>query len=1210
MSLFRALVAAFLSLLSLYAQNLTSLNGTITDASGASVPDAKVTLESVTTGATRTTQSDASGAYGFPQLTPGTYKLTATANGFSTATVDDVRLLVSSPATLDLELAVGATTQSVEVSADATQVSTQDAALGNALGTRPILQLPLEGRNVVGLLSLQPGVTFLGEGSTNFRSGAVNGGKSDQANVTLDGADVNNQESRSAFTSVLRVTLDSVQEFRVITSNATADFGRSSGAQINLITKSGTNSLHGSMYEYHRNTITSANSFLNNAATPAVERPKLIRNVFGASTGGPVVKNQAFFFLNYEGRRDASARAAERLVPTAAFRQGTLQYQRSNGSIASLTPAQIRELDPLKIGANTEVLRAFQSYPLPNTSSIGDGLNTAGFRFTAPVNVHWNTYIARFDFNPGDSGRHAIFLRGNLQNDSSNSLPQFPGQPPNSVDLDNSKGLAAGYNVVISPTLIGSLRYGFTRQGVERSGVQTASAVQFFTVSDPVGLSTAITRLTPVHNPSQDFTWTKGAHNVQFGGVQRFIRNSRSSFELAFHTAQTRASRLAGGGSVFDLPDVNPNARDSYRAQMVDLLGIISTANGNYNYDLQGNVQEMGTPVARTFAGEEYEFYVQDTWRLSRALTISAGLRYSLMPPIYEANGIQVSLDPSLGKWFDQRGSLAAQGKSQTQATPLRYTPLGQPGSQELYDFHKKNFAPRFAIAYSPQSDSGLLGRLFGGPGKTAIRAGWGMFYELFGQSLINRADAGGFGLSTQVQTSGNQFNETTAPRYSGIFNLPAGLVPAAPPQRFPIDAPFSFARGSNIDSQIRPPYTMSMNLSIGREFAHGLFVQGSYVGRLSRHSLIQSDVATPANLVDQKSGMEYFEAAKQLAIHKQRNTPANQVPQIAFWENLWPGAAGGGLTATQRVYERYALRAPDYATALEDIDLRCTPACSTLGPNAIYDRQFASFTAWRSIASGSYHAMQWTVSQRMKNAELGFNYTFGKSIDLGSKIESSNTDAVWGFITNPWNPGLHKAVSDYDVTHNWNAYGVAELPFGKGKRWANHGGFVDALIGGWQLSGIYRQSSGFPISVRNGRAWPTNWQWQGWATQLAPVSETGSYKNAPAVVGAGGPNIFPDPNSALAAFDYTLPGGTGNRNVLRGDGYFTIDSSLAKAFSMPYAESHRLQIRWEVFNVTNSVRFDVASMSIDVGQRGSFGRYGGLLTQPRVMQFGARYEF
>jgi hypothetical protein len=1210
MSLCSTFVVALFFAFSAFGQNLTSLSGTVTDSSGAVVPNSSVTVENLSNGATRTALTDDSGGYSFPQIAPGAYKLSAAATGFSVATVEEVRLLVSTPATVNLHLEVGVTSQTVSVDAKGTQLNTQDASLGNAIGTRPILQLPLEGRNVVGLLSLQPGVTFLGENSISSRNGSVNGGKNDQANVTLDGVDVNDQQDRSPFTSVLRVTLDSVQEFRVITTNANASFGRTSGAQVNLVTKSGTNEIHGSAYEYHRNTVTTANSFLNNAATPAVPRAKLIRNVFGASTGGPVVKNCAFFFLNYEGRRDASAAAAERLVPTETFRQGIVRYQRADGSLGTLSQAQVRNIDPLAIGPNTEVLKLLQSYPLPNTTSIGDGLNSAGYRFVAPVGVHWNTYIARLDFNPGESGRHAIFLRGNLQNDSSNSTPQFPGQPPNSVNLANSKGLAAGYNVVFSPNLIGSFRYGFTRQGLENSGTQVASAVRFFSFADPIGLTTAFTRLTPVHNPSQDFSWIKGTHNVQFGGVQRFIRNRRIAYDRSFHNAQTRASRLQESGAKLDPLDINLNARDAYRSQMVDLLGIISTVDANYNYDLKGNVQPLGTPVDRTFGGEEYEFYVQDTWRLNRALTVSAGLRYSLMPPIYETNGIQVALSPSLGEWFDQRGGLAQQGKPQSQATPLEYIALGQPGAGELYEFHKKNFAPRFAIAWSPQADSGLAGWLFGGPGRTSIRAGWGIYYELFGQSLINRADSGAFGLSTQIQSAGSQFTELTAPRFTGIFNLPAGLIPAAPPQQFPVNAPFAFARGSNVDSQIRPPYTMNMDLSIGREFGHGFFVEASYVGRLSRRSLIQSDVATPANLVDPTSGMDYFSAVREIAKYQRANTPAAQVPAIAFWENLWPGAAGAGLSSTQRIYQRYVARGPDYLTATEDIDFRCTPACSALGPYAIYDRQFASFTAWRSVAGGSYHAMQWTARQRFQSGEFAFNYTFSKSIDLASRAENDATAAVFGFLTNPWNPGLHKAVSDYDLTHQWNMYGLIELPFGKGKHWANHGGIVDAIVGGWQLSGIYRQSSGFPISVRNGRAWPTNWQWQGFATAIAPVPEDGSHKNAPAVVGAGGPNIFADPNAALNSFEYTLPGGIGNRNIVRGDGYFTIDGSLAKSFAMPYAESHRLQIRCEVFNVTNSVRFDVANVSLDIGQRGSFGRYASLLTQPRVMQFGARYEF
>jgi hypothetical protein len=427
----------------------------------------------------------------------------------------------------------------------------------------------------------------------------VNGGKSDQANVTMDGIDVNDQQSRSAFTSVLRATLDSVQEFRVTTTNANADFGKSSGAQIALVTKSGTNTLHGSLYEFHRNTVTTANSFFNNLA--GVPKPKLIRNTFGASAGGPLKQNRVFYFFNYEGRRDAKEGSADRTVPTMDLRNGIIHYVRTTGGIATLTPADIKQVDPLKIGVNPEVLKVFQSFPTPNTTAIGDGLNTAGVRFVAPLPLRWNTYVTRWDFNPTDSGRHQIFVRGNLQNDHSVSMPQFPGEQANSVNLNNSKGIAVGYNVVLRPTLIATLRYGFTRQGVESTGIQTASYIGFLNVADRYGETTGVARKLPVHNFGGDLTWMKGSHNVQFGGMARHVTNSRRDFGNAFHYAQVRSTRLKGSGSGLDLPDVSSGSRASYRDQMTNLLGLISTGTANYNYDLAGNVAPIGVPVLRNF---------------------------------------------------------------------------------------------------------------------------------------------------------------------------------------------------------------------------------------------------------------------------------------------------------------------------------------------------------------------------------------------------------------------------------------------------------------------------------------------------------------------------------------------------------------------------------------------------------------------------------
>ncbi len=231
----------------------SSLTGTVTDPSGAVIPGAQITLTNVKTGALRTTASNETGNYTMAQLTPGTYQLVAKATGFTDVSIKSVELLVDSPATINIKFEkLGGVSETVEVEAAAVQINTVDASLGNAISTQAIMELPMYARNVAGLLAFQPGVTSFGAfgtGSLDDRNGAVNGGKSDQSNITLDGADVNNQNSRAAFTTVLRVTLDSVEEFRTTTANAGADTGRGSGANISLVTKSGTNEFHGSLYE-------------------------------------------------------------------------------------------------------------------------------------------------------------------------------------------------------------------------------------------------------------------------------------------------------------------------------------------------------------------------------------------------------------------------------------------------------------------------------------------------------------------------------------------------------------------------------------------------------------------------------------------------------------------------------------------------------------------------------------------------------------------------------------------------------------------------------------------------------------------------------------------------------------------------------------------------------------------------------------------------
>ncbi len=1196
----------------LFAQATTQVSGVVTDPTGAVIPNASLELQNVETGLKRTTTSDAGGAYSFLQVIPGQYKISATASGFRTTTINEVRLLVANPATVNVKLEVGQVSESVSVTAEAVQVNTTDASIGNAIGTRPITQLPLNARNIVGLLALQPGVVFTTEGDTDSRNGAVNGGKSDQANVLLDGVDVNDQMDRYAFTSVLRMTPDAVQEFRVTTGNANADSGRTSGAQIQLVTKSGTNEFHGALYEYHRNTITSANSFFLNQS--GVERQKLIRNIFGAAVGGPIRQDRLFFFANYEGRRDAKDSNAFRDIPSMNMRKGILQYKRKDGTIATVTPEEIAaKLDPR--GVNAAALKVMQGYPEPNDVGQWDGLNIVGYRFKAPTPLRWNTYITRLDYTIDSNAKHTAFFRGNVQNDNEAGLPQFPGQPPNSVTLTNNKGLAAGLTSLLRPTLISNFRYGFTRAGNEQTGIANFSAVSLRGLSDSVGITRGLAAIIPVHTISEDMNWTKGSHNVQFGGVVRLTRNKRNNLRNSFSSASANASWLVGSGNVLNKPwaDMDSVSTLPFRYSMADVMGLVTQGNAQYNYMVDGTVIGEGKPVLRNFASEEYEMYVQDTWRVNRALTVTAGLRYSLMPPIYEANGQQLSPNVRLGEWFDLRGGLAQQGKSQMEAGRISFIPASGPGGRPLYDYHKKNFAPRLAIAYSPQGAEGLSKFLFGGPGQTSIRAGFGMYYDLFGSGLMRSYDATAFGLSSSLTNPSATLTIESAPRFTAINQIPQSLLLPAPPASFPAVYPDSFAITNGLDDTIRPPYSMTANFSIGREFRGSWFVQGSYVGRFSRRSLIRRDVAMPTNLKDPKSGVDYFTAATILARQVANDVPTSQVQKVPYWENLFSNIAYGGLSATQVAYEAFASSPWDWTYGLYQLDTTrggCVKyqTCSDLGPWAYFHPQFSYLSVFSSVGGGNYHGAQLTLRKRFSSGDnIDVNYTFSKSIDLRSNTErvGSSTGVLW----NPWMPGLQKGVSDYDNTHMFNMMGVYSLPFGRGKRFGvDMHPVLNAIVGGWQIAGAWRWSSGFPVSVYETGVWPTNWNNNNWAEwNLKPVS-TKQTKNAP---GVGGPNMFANPEEASKAFDYVMPGQIGMRNGLRGDGIFNIDTNLSKRFVMPYLDGkHSIQFRWETFNLTNTAKFDVGTVSLDISSAGTFGKYVDQLTQPRVMQFGLRYEF
>src|ERR1044071_4241718 len=994
-----------------FAQSGTSsIRGTVADAQGRAVAGATVTLTNVERNFTRTQTSNDAGEYAFAAIPPGTYRIEAEASGFKKASVTEVRALVETPTEINVQLEVGNVSEVVTIIAGSeAPLNTSDATIGNTFESRRIEQLPLNARNVVGLLSLQPGVT---------RSGDVNGGRSDQANVTLDGVDNNEQQrgldvvTDEAFASILRSTPDSLQEFRVTTTNPNADQGRSSGAQVTLVTKSGTNDFHGSLYEYHRNTVTSANDFFNNAA--GVERPQLLRNIFGGSLGGPIKKNRAYFFFNYEGIREATGTSVVREVPLPTLGQGIVRYRSDSGAsdpgcppgtpagVICLTPAEINAgyiaANGVSPGINPTALSvlagAAARYPA-NDTTVVDGLNAAGFRFNAKAPTELNTYISRFDFNLTD--RQTLFVRANYQNDlvtravygdSDCSDPDdivqcFPDTPPLTI-WNHPKGIAFGHTWTASSSFLNRLAYGFTRTAFTQSGDSNQNRVNFRFIFSPNSFARSLSRTTPVHNFVDDISWTKGNHAMGFGGNVRLIRNNRTSF-----------------GASFDDAVANPSYYDFSGDSVICRF---SQFTANLVYGADGQLQSAGTPTLRSFATEEYELYWQDSWRLKPNFTLTYGVRWSTSTPVYERNGVQVKPTTSLGAYFDQRRASSFNGTPFND--PITFDLAGKANNRPGYyeqDWH--NFAPSVAFAWSPDLGDNFFSRLIGRNGKSVIRGGFRMTYDRIGSQLAVNFDLNSvLGFTSGLGNAANTFNvsDRLGPLFTGanpdVRGQPeVGTIPTSLAFPLTIAANEDQRIEQSLDDTLTTPYNYSVNFSYGREIGKGLSFEASYVGRFGRNLLASRDIMQLNNIRDPQSGMTYYEAMNILVDHRYANTPITSVPSLPFFNNLFPFMpqwwGDTSLTPTQAAYAFIAFPAlggdniTDYTFVqlLWDDSPNCTTCPFGGGParfnNMFYQPQFAALSSFSTIARSNYNSAQLSLRQRFGNdVTFDFNYTLGHS--------------------------------------------------------------------------------------------------------------------------------------------------------------------------------------------------------------------------------------
>ena len=1254
-----------------YAQSGgTTVRGVIKDPQGNLVSGATVTITDPSKNFTRTQQTNQDGAYVFTAIPPGTYNLEVTATGFKTASASGMQALVDTPTVRDVQLEIGAVSETVDVtSAAEAAINTSDATIGNSFERKRIVELPLNANNVVGLLSLQPGVT---------RAGAVNGGRADQSNITLDGVDVNEQQdgldvvTDEAFASVLRVTRDSLQEFRVTTTNPNAEQGRSSGAQVSLVTRSGSNQWHGSLFEIHRNTVTTANDFFNNAA--GVERPQLLRNIFGGSLGGPIKKDRAFFFFTYEGFREATATSVVREVPLPTLGQGIVRFRTESGDsdpgcpagtpggVNCLTPAEIQDAytsfnGPPGPGINPATLAvlaaAAQKYPA-NDFTVGDGLNTGGFRFNARTPTELNTYIARLDFNL--TNNQTLFLRGNYQNDlvtravyfsSDCSVPGdniqcFPDTPALQT-WNHPKGLAAGHVWTISPTLVNRFNYGLTRASFTQGGDSNENRVNFRFIFSPSGFRRTLSRTTPVHNFVDDVSWVRGTHTFGFGGNIRLITNNRNSLNSSFDEAIINPSFYNFSGDVLIDPFTDFESSSDLRDALASVIGRYSQYSANLVYDASGQLQPVGTATERAFATQEYEGYFQDSWRMRPNFTFNYGIRWSTSTPVYERNGLQVVPNVSLTDYFNQRRASANNGVPFTD--PISFILGGKvnngPG---YYKQDWNNFAPSISFAWSPD-----LGKFLGKDGKAVIRSGFRVTYDRIGSQLAVNFDLNNLaGFTSARNINANTFDviePDLGPLFNG-FNPPVrtlpfpgspGPIPTA--LQFPLTVPSDEDQRIEVslDQGITTPYNYSFNFSYGREIGKGLSFEASYVGRWARNLLASRDIMQLNNIRDPQSGLSYYDAINALVNFRYANREITSIPDIPFFNNMFPFMpdwwGDASLTPTQAAYAFIAPEALGGADIVDYTFLQLlwddSPTCTTCpfggGPakfnNMFYQPQFGALSAFSTVAHSNYNSLQLSVRQRLRDdITFDFNYTYGHSLDNASGLQSAGSYGA-GFIVNALFPDQNYGTSDFDARHIINANWVVGLPIGRGKRFfGNAGGVTEQIFGGWQSTGIFRWNSGLPITGApfDCCVWATNWNVQSNGVRVQPI-QTSPTRNGE----NGTPNLFSDPTAAYRSWRPARPGEVGDRNVLRAPGYISLDMGLYKSFKIK--EGQAIQFRWEVFNVTNTQRFDGATISdLSLGSdpflggnpTSDFGRFTS--TQAplnetkagRVMQFALRYTF
>jgi hypothetical protein len=1059
----------------------SELTGIISDSNGGGISSAEIILTEIATGQTTTFLTDASGAFIFTNKKPGVYSLKITANGFKTLIREGLTLTTGERIRVDAELEVSNLEETLTIRSDAPLLRTETSSLGQVIDNKKIVDLPLNGRSFFSLVGLAAGVAQPPRTTEGASLPRINGGRPRTNEYLFDGISVLQPEpGQVAFSPVI----DAIQEFKVEVNTPSAEFGRFNGGVVNLTTKSGTNALRGSIFDFFRNEVLNARNLFAPATVSNSKKPVYRRNQFGAVIGGAIIKNRTFFFADYQGTRQLIGRVRTSTVPTLANRNGNfasslgaLLYRTSSGAVTTIaagnTPIMItdtngnsiqvrqnqifRPTDRLAYAGNIIPTADFDAtarlllarFPLPTSASAANNFTRIGNE-----EQNQDQFDVRIDHNLSDSGR--IFGRYSFAKDFSNPvapLPDGSGAITNgATGTTDTKAdsLVLNYTQTFDSNKINELRFGYTARRVNRRstalvGSDTAvlrglpNGAQFQDTL-PTYLIAGFQQLGSAPNTVTDFStnvfeiydavsFSKGKHSLKFGAdfrresldvIQPPSPTGSYTFSNVLSNSQGAASTPSG------LTSITGNALASF------LLGQVQ----NFSVDLQPNEIR---PRAKFL-----EIFAQDDFRVGSRLTLNLGLRYTLNFPSTEKN------------------NQAAVFNLQTEQLDF----LGQNGvTKAARELHKANFGPRLGLAYRFDN-------------KTVIRAG-------FGVTWIEQA-----GITTPFTTPFFPFIQTVTQRTLNNITPAFQLSSGANVQPIPLTADAGLGQGVfAVDRGLGSGYVGQWNIGIQRAITNNLVFEIAYAGSKITH------VGIPDTNINQLT-------AEQLALGPALLT---QVPNPCFGRVPLSSSIGGATV----------------------------PLAQTLRPFPCY----TNVSLYRNnVGNTNYNALQAKIEQRLTSG-LSFivAYTRSKLIDEASSVFDATvqTGPVANFpVADSFNRKLERDVSTGDIPNVFVASIIYDLEFFKNRR-----GITGKLLNGWSLNAIVNAQSGIPVAVTQA----TNFNaFAGFGTQRPNLIRNPNLSGDEQTTAQ-----WFDVGAFTTAPQFTI--GTSSRNPVRGPRYQNIDVAVIK---------------------------------------------------------------